>query len=287
MPQTRSGVVSNQISREKKLDSLNDTKSTSRGRKRRLAQGDASNKRAKKSKPEPKSEANEQDARPRLTSPDLEFDYDRSQLRDPRPTPGRVKRPRRGEYDLSDDWKSQFYIPEPQKPSGRLNSIQKDILFEEQALLDPSKSFHDLFICHKKGPKGSPTYDFAGFQLDWNKVDHWMDPTPYNKRAMVKGMERAVNQMQKDLRQMSEIFFKDGKAPTGIDDHIYEDYMKDHVSKDLGVPIHQITPAHFREWEKKGFTKVNANSWWRAPNDEEKKRKSNMLCGASLRKDLQ
>ncbi|KAF1975273.1 hypothetical protein BU23DRAFT_566845 [Bimuria novae-zelandiae CBS 107.79] len=30
--------------------------------------------------------------KPRLTIPDLEFNYDRSQLRDPRPTPGRATR---------------------------------------------------------------------------------------------------------------------------------------------------------------------------------------------------
>jgi hypothetical protein len=35
-----------------------------------------------------------QQSKPRLTTPDPEFDYDRSQLRDPRPTPGRKARPR-------------------------------------------------------------------------------------------------------------------------------------------------------------------------------------------------
>jgi hypothetical protein len=187
---------------------------------------------------------------------------------------------------LSHEWKSQFYIPEPKRPSGRLNADQKDMLFRERALLDPSATFHDLYVCHGKGPNGSPTYDSAGFQLDWHKVDRWMKPQPYNKKAMVKGMERSVHKAQEDNRQMYEIFFEDGKPPMGVDNHIYEHYMKDQVSKDLGIPIHQITPAHFRDWERKGFTKAKANLWWHEPNDEEKNRASKMLTGASLRKDL-
>jgi hypothetical protein len=288
MPRTRSGVASNQSLREGESNPQNLTKSTSKGLKKRLTDGHGPSNPAKKTKTKtkPKSEANEQETRPRLTTPDLEFDYDKSQLRDPRETPGRVKRPRHEGMELSHEWKSQFYIPEPKKPSGRLNAEQKDALFGEKALLDPSETFHDLHVCHKKGPDGSPTYDSAGFQLDWHKVDRWMKPKPYNKRAMIRGMERSVDKAQKDNRQMSEIFFEDGKPPIGVDNHIYEHYMKDHVSKDLGIPIHQIATAHFRDWEQKGFTKPNAKLWWHEPNGEEKNRALKMLCGASLRKDL-
>jgi len=294
MPRTRSGVASNQSTREEEPDPQSLTKSISKGRKRRSADGHESRNPAekkvktaeKKAKTEPKSEANGQETRPRLTTADLEFDYDRSQLRDPRQTPGRVKRPRRESMELSPEWRSQFYIPEPKKPSGRLNAAQKDMLFRERSLLDPSATFHDLYICHEKGPNGSPTYDSAGFQLDWHKVDRWMKPKPYNKKAMVKGMERAVDKAQEDNRQMHEIFFEDGKPPMGVDDCSYGHYMKDHVSKDLGIPIHQITPTHFRDWERLGFTKAKADLWWHEPNDVEKKRALKMLCGASLRKDL-
>jgi hypothetical protein len=188
--------------------------------------------------------------------------------------------------ELSQEWKSQFYIPEPEKPSGRLNAVQKDMLFREQACLDPSATSHDLHICHRKGPNGSPTYDFAGFQLDWHKVDRWMKPQPYNKKAIVRSMMRGTDKAKEDNRQMYEIFFENGKPPMGVDDHIYKHYMKDQVSKDLEIPIHQITTAHFRGWERKGFAKAKADLWWHAPNDEEKKRALNMLDGGSLRKDL-
>jgi hypothetical protein len=237
-------------------------------------------------KTEPKPEANSQETRPRLTTPDLEFDYDRSQLRDPRPTPGRVARPRREEREVSPEWKLRFYIPKPEKPPGRLDAYQKDMLFREEAFLDPSAMFHDLYVCHRKGPDGSPTYDSGGDQLDWPKVDHWMKPKPYNKVRMVRGMEKRVDKAMEDNRKMREIFFDSGKPPTNVGNHIHDFYMKDQVSKDLGVPIHQITPAHFQDWEQMGFSKVNADLWWHEPNEEEKKRGLKMLSGGKLRKDL-
>jgi hypothetical protein len=281
MPRTRSGVASNKSVSEGKPDPP-----ISKVKKRRSADGHESPKpaakRAKKANTEPKSTGTDDETKPCLTTPDLEFDYDRN---DPRPTPGRIKRPRFENSELSEDWKRKFYIPEPDKPPGRLNAVQKDILYEKKALLDPSDMFHHLYVCHKKGPNGSPTYDSAGFELDWHKVDRWMKPQPYNKNAMVKGMERAVDKAVKDNRKMYEIFFEDGKPPS-VHDHIYGNYMKDHVSKDLGIPFHQITPAYFQEWEQKGFTKAKAKLWWHEPNDVEKQRMLKMQIGCSLRKDL-
>jgi hypothetical protein len=60
-----------------------------------------------------------------------------------------------------------------------------------------------------------------------------MNPQPYNKKAMVRGMERRIDKAQEDNRQMYEIF-KNGKPPMGVDDHIYGHYMKDEVSKISG-----------------------------------------------------
>ncbi|THV63444.1 hypothetical protein D6D27_10614, partial [Aureobasidium pullulans] len=111
--------------------------------------------------------------KPRLTTPDLEFEYDRSQLRDSRPTPGRIARPRYDKFSLSEDlnqhFENDFYVPKPERPPGRLDRVQKDELFVEQTRLDPRAAFHDLHKCLDKGPNGSPTADNAGFQLDYEK----------------------------------------------------------------------------------------------------------------------
>ncbi|KAI1136427.1 hypothetical protein F5Y05DRAFT_391255 [Hypoxylon sp. FL0543] len=281
--QTRSG----ESSRNNKAES---SKPATRGRKRKSTELDLTHKREREKR------ARNQDAveldtvpgdegKPRLTTPDLEFDFDRSQLRDPRPTPGRVKRPRYDEFDMPKGFKERFYVPEPEKPKGRLNALQKDMLLREASILDPSKCFHDLHICHRKGREGSPTYDAAGFQLDWEKVDDWMRPTRPRKSTILNRMERALDRHAREQRTMYDIFFVDGKGPD-VHETIVEQYLKDQVSKDLGVPWHQIGPAHLLEWEKKGFPKQKAEEWWREPNEVERARMLKMSTGSKLRKDL-
>jgi hypothetical protein len=95
-----------------------------------------------------------------LTSPDLEFDYDRSQLRDPRRTPGRERRPRYSEFDIPPELKARLdathYVPEPGKPKGRLNRSQKDEFFRAKSRLNPMACFYDLYKCHDKGREAHP-----------------------------------------------------------------------------------------------------------------------------------
>ncbi|KAK6066511.1 hypothetical protein SCUP234_12055 [Seiridium cupressi] len=204
-------------------------------------------------------------------------------LRDPRPTPGRVKRPRMS-Y-ASEEWKSQFSIPKPEKPKGRLSRAQKDELDKQERLMDPSATFHHLHVCHRKGRDGSPTYDEAGSQLDWEKVNDWFKPRPYSRSSAVRGMERRLKRDEAERRTMFDMFFVDGKAPATHDADV-TNHMRDHVSKDLGIPWHQIGPEQLKIWREKGFEKVEADEWWRPPNDEERKRMLNMLSGASMRKNL-
>ncbi|KAI2466899.1 hypothetical protein F4781DRAFT_331710 [Annulohypoxylon bovei var. microspora] len=268
------------------------SKAVAKGRKRASIESDPSDEpkpksrtRAKKSAtPEPDAVPAEEQ-KPRLTTPDLEFDYDRSQLRDPRPTPGRVTRPRRDRYDMPEGFKERFFIPQPEKPKGRLNAFFKNKLSKEASLLDPSDPYHDEEVCLRKGRGGSPTYDSAGFELDRSKVERMRQPQAYNKSRIVKGMEKTLAKGERDSRSMNEIFFVDGKEPDTK--NVYVDlYLKDHVSKDLGIPWHQIGPEELLEWEKKGFPKQRAEDWWREPNEVERARMSKMLSGSSMRMDL-
>lgn len=241
--------------------------------------------------------------KPRLTTPDLEFDFDRSQLRDPRPTPGREARPRYEELDLDLEpdqfgssrneenrevalrFENDFYVPQAEKPKGRLNAWQKNELFREQALLDPRAAFHDLYVCHKKGPQGSPTYDDAGFQLDYAKVDDWMKPQAYNKNAMVTGMEKSLERKASIDQGISDIFFDKEYAPG--EDEDYRDhmwYVKDQISKDINVTWHAIGVQEAEMWLAKGFKPVRFKEWWKKPTEVEEKRMMKMLGGASLRK---
>ncbi|KAF4495321.1 Adenine nucleotide alpha hydrolase [Fusarium agapanthi] len=244
---------------------------TSRGHKRQSSKTDSA--------PEPKTkQAKTTDAppstsdgqKPTLTEKDLEFDFDHSQIRDPRATPGRVKRPRYEERELSEEFLSKFHIPKHRNKH-----------------TDPLYSFYDLHRCHRKGPDGSPTYDSAGFQLDYAKVAKWMKPVAYNKKSMVNGMERHLKRAEEETKKIYDSFFVDGKGPEGEEDNTQVmDQIKDQVSKDLGVPWHQIDPKQLKKWEDQGFAKVYADKWWYRPNQVERDRFMKMLDGASLRKDL-
>ncbi|KAI0479865.1 hypothetical protein F4859DRAFT_451743 [Xylaria cf. heliscus] len=230
-------------------------------------------------------EEEEEEPRPRLTTPDLEFDYDTTRLRDPRPTPGRVRRPYLEDREVTAAFKQRFTIPVPARPKGRLSAGQKSRLFTETALLDPSAVFHDLYVCHARGPYGEPTYDSAGFQLDYAKVAEWMRPQAYNKVRMVRGMERSLERGQREQREIFGIFFVEEDAPDA-NALFVEQYVKDCISKDLGVPWHQIGSEQARRWKEMGFERKRFSEWWSEPNAEESKRMLKMMGGSRLRLDL-
>ncbi|OBS24532.1 hypothetical protein FPOA_05073 [Fusarium poae] len=206
--------------------------------------------------------------KPTLTEKDLEFDFDYSQIRDPRRTPGRVKRPRYEERDLSEEWLSKFHIPNHKSPH-----------------TDPLYTFYDLYKCHKKGPDGSPTYDSAGFQLDYKKVEQWMKPQRYNKKSIMNGMDRSLKRAEDEKQMAYETFFVDGKGPEG-DKLAVMDLIKDQMSKDMNVPFHQIDVKQMKKWGEKGFKKVKVDEWWSELNQVERDRFMKMHGGSALRKHL-
>ncbi len=216
----------------------------------------------------------------------LEFEWDRSQLRDPRPTPERVLPPRRSESDLTEQEKEFFRGSPPKRPNkkGRLNAFDKDEMFREGAKKNLAHHFHEIYHCHEKGPKGSPTYDESGFQLDYHKVADWMKPQAYNKSAMVNGMEKRLKRMDEEKAKMVAAFFQGGKGPEE-DALCVEDLLKDKVSKDLGVAFHKVTPTTVEEWAAKGFAKEDPSKYVRSTiTKEEQKRFLSLSMGASLRK---
>ncbi|TRX88848.1 hypothetical protein FHL15_010307 [Xylaria flabelliformis] len=194
------------------------------------------------------SESSTVEQRQRLTTTDLEFDYDQSQLRDPRPTPGRVRRPRLQGREVTDELKRQFFIPKLERPKGRFNRFRMEKFDQEQVLLDPAHAFHDSYVCYTNGPRGPPTYDSAGFQLDFEKVADSRDPKSY--RDFMRGLGEAHEE-----RDLFETFFDPLDQPGTNHRNTVKPYVKDHISKDLGVPWHQINAQYTREWLQRGFRK--------------------------------
>ncbi|KAF2665947.1 hypothetical protein BT63DRAFT_427736 [Microthyrium microscopicum] len=258
----------------------------------------------------------EQPTKSTLTQADLEFDYDRNRMRDRRLSPGRVNRPRHGDWDLTHDFKSKFSIPQPSLPSssGDLSgdkqksarSFPQEDFYDYLKYVDPAHHNYDLYACHRKGRDGSPSYDNAGYQLDWEKVDGWMKSDKKvsemrfdNGKKTIAEQDRmnreerwaySQNRLDTDNREMEYIFFSRGLPNAPVSD--YEFYMRDRVSKDLGVPYHQVTIKTFQRWERrlerKMIDKPDWKRWWRRdPSDEDKAREHRMRMNAHLRKDVQ
>ncbi|EXJ59594.1 hypothetical protein A1O7_03740 [Cladophialophora yegresii CBS 114405] len=231
--------------------------------------------------------SNKPPASRKRTRKDLEIEWDRSQLRDPRPTPERVLLPRRSETDLTEEEKKLFKGPPAKRPRarGRLHACQEDQMFREEAKRNIAHTAHELYVCFDKGPNGSPTYDEAGFQLDYRKVADWMKPKMYNKQAMVNGMERALKRGEEEKSRMAAAFFEGGQAPDEGGGLGTLDLLKDKVSKDLGIAFHKVTPAKVEGWAKKGFPKENPRDYVESTlTAEERKRFLSMHMGSSLRK---
>ena len=110
-----------------------------------------------------------------------------------------------------------------------------------------------------------------------------MNPKAYNKNAMIKGMDRAVNKVYDERTKMAEIFYEKGEAPEDPEHAQGADMWKDRVSKDLNILWHKIRVEHFQEWEKKGFKKARKGEY-ATVLVEEKPRMLRLLDGASLRK---
>jgi hypothetical protein len=108
--------------------------------------------------------------------------------------------------------------------------------------------FHQLYKCYDKGPNGSPTYDRAGFELDYNKVADWIKPVSVQTVKRRMGTKKYNDGFEKKIRdedRMHQIFFG---VSSRVDVPYYvDDAAKDRVSKDLRIPYHKIGLAEFEE----------------------------------------
>lgn len=139
--------------------------------------------------------------------------------------------------------------------------------------------------CHEKGPNGSPTYDSAGFQLDYQKVaESHSSPWP-KKTAMIQRMNVVIASMKFLEEMITKVFFDDTeenkKSISGS--MVSIDLAKDKISKDLGIPFHKIGREEVMLWEQKGFEKLKMEDWM-TYSEEDKKRWMKMLSGGKFRK---
>ncbi|KAF2653770.1 hypothetical protein K491DRAFT_717738 [Lophiostoma macrostomum CBS 122681] len=144
--------------------------------------------------------------------------------------------------------------------------------------------FHELHVCYDKGPNGSPTYDKAGFELDFEKVADWMKPVSVQtvKRRMgTKKYNDGFDKSIRDTERMHQIFFG---VPSRADvPYFVNEAAKDRVSKDLQIPCHRIGVAEFEDWETRGFQKHRLDEY-SSLSQAQQDRLMNLFSGSALRK---
>ncbi|KAL1382630.1 hypothetical protein HDK64DRAFT_54007 [Phyllosticta capitalensis] len=171
----------------------------------------------------------------------------------------------------------------PPKKKGRYNNPERLKWEEEQPLVDPNNSDHAYHLCASRGPDGPPTYDRAGYLLDYEKSLAFTRPTSYNKTSIVNGMDRAVNRSTKEQEQMAKLFFEPGAVPEDAGIRPTEaNHWRDRVSKDLGVPWHEVGVERFQEWDRKGFPKAKKDEY-KNFDQEESERMMSLLKGGRYR----
>lgn len=73
---------------------------------------------------------------------------------------------------------------------------------------------------------------------------------------MIPSMEKAVEAGRSKEEQIASLFFTDCSNEKTRNLWAIQ-HVEDHVSKDLGVPFHQIDVVKVKEWKEKGFQPVD------------------------------
>jgi hypothetical protein len=242
----------------------------------------------------PKSEetldTSSNDEKPPLTIEDLYFDYDRSQLRDPRATPGRKARPHYGEHDIPVELRERLErtrnIFEYGQALDSTSSTVATDMFLAEARNIPWKGNYNMYQCYDKGRDGSPTYDACGFQLDYGKVAKYFEPSKHDAEKRIRYMPKDEEVRKGQREGIYKRFFRERPNEYERTYLFLEEIVRDQMSKDLDVPSHQLSIKHAKLWRKKGFQPVRFRQWWREPNEEEKRRLRKMQIGSALRKHV-
>ncbi|PVH90495.1 hypothetical protein DM02DRAFT_620987 [Periconia macrospinosa] len=209
---------------------------------------------------------------------------------DRRPSPGRIVNPRaaneegaepilsRGdpnEWPASDKHYSNrsyfHYTPQgeyvedsdapqgPPKKKGRYKNPERTKWEKDRYLTDPNSIFHTLHLCYSRGKDGRPTYDRAGYRLDYEKVADWMKMA--RPKALTSKQSARLQQKMEDDKMMAEMFFEQGAKPEGFEMPYQMGALKERVSKDLGIMWHEVGLNQVKEWDKRAFPKAKKGEY--------------------------
>ena len=71
--------------------------------------------------------------------------------------------------------------------------------FDGDPLDNPSYVFHELHVCRERGSDGPPTYDKAGYELNYDKVMQWHNAS--RRRPRPRKPEKVMEELDRRARE--------------------------------------------------------------------------------------
>lgn len=137
----------------------------------------------------------------------------------------------------------------------------------------PEPSQHPIDICRRKGPRGSPTYDELGYELDYDYIMKCSGrPRPLGKRAMER-----LDRKQEDSKRKAVLMNQADR-----EGHRREEAWDDRVAQDLGIAYHEVGMDEYEKWHEQGF-RVERDEFDDI-SAEEKQRLDKLTTGCAMRK---
>ncbi len=163
----------------------------------------------------------------------------------------------------------------------RKHSIRDDS--DNQALRPPSPkrrrkstpplSMDPVEVCLRKGPRGSPTYDKMGYELDYDyicKVSYKRSRPSYKKTMKMMEKDKKERERKAEIMGLPE----EKSYIQGI-------AWDDRVARDLDIAYHEVGIEEYEEWQKRGFH-ANSSDFENLSKEEERLMK--LTEGSALRK---
>lgn len=168
--------------------------------------------------------------------------------------------PRLGKRDASEGNSEEEQSPPPKKKGKKATP--------------PPPNEGPVAVCLRKGPRGSPTYDEAGYELDFDFI---LKSSRRPRRLGKRGMKRLQEKQKEDERKKELMEVTEEQARK-----FYMGAMDDKVARDLGIAYHEVGIEEYEEWHKRGFRRKEGEL--ENLDDEERKRLDKLVTGCALRK---
>ena len=137
----------------------------------------------------------------------------------------------------------------------------------------PPLSMDPVSVCQRKGPRGSPTYDKLGYELDYDYIIKVSCRRKPSYKLSMEMMETA----KKEHARKAEIMGMPEEG-RGTDEAAW----CDRVAQDLGIAYHEVGMEEYEEWHKRGFRAAPGD--FENRSEKEEKRLMRLMTGCAFRK---